>query len=228
MATIDPERLRMMYDALPVAAEARVLLVHYGAESRDLALPFAEERIERFDLARIDLDAPDMIPTGLGRDGEGFDLIVLHGVLDHLPGRMGPRRRLARRLLRRLAERLAPQGVMAWSGRNLFEQDRLPQNLRRVLSGGSIRPLGGFGWYRRAARTLGLHGLNIVLVMPDVGNPQALVSAAGPGARSYYRRLYTRYWRNYGIVKKIAARIILAFNLGPFLAPAFLVWGRRC
>lgn len=229
MATGDPDRLRMMYGALPVRSDASVLLVHFGAEGQCLALPFAEERIVRLDLAALNLREPVAFPAAVaGEAATEFDLIVIHGVLDHLPGRMRARRSLARQLLGQLIERLSPAGIIAWSGRNLFDQDKLQHNLRRSLGVGAVRPLGGLAWYRRAVRALGLANVNMVLIMPGFSDPQALISAAEPGARSYYSRLFTRYSRNYGLVKKLAARIILTFNLGPFLAPAFMVWGRKC
>lgn len=230
----DPDRLRMMYGALPVRPDARVLLVHFGAEGQSLALPFAEERVVRFDLATLDLAILDLrepvaFPAAIaGQEAAHFDLIVVHGVLDHLPGRMRARRKLARQLLGRLTERLSTDGIIAWSGRNLFDQEKLQYNLRPFPALSAARPLGGLAWYRRAVRTLGLVNVNMVLIMPGFSDPQALISAAEPGARSYYSRLFTRYSRNYGIVKKLAARIILTFNLGPFLAPAFMVWGRKC
>lgn len=229
MVAGDPDRLRMMYGALPVRPDARVLLVHFGAEGRSLALPFAEERITRLDLVNLQLGEPLALPPLVaGTTTPTFDLIVIHGVLDHLPGRMRARRNLARRLLGQLIERLSPGGIIAWSGRNLFDQEKLQQLMRRSLASDAARPLGGFTWYRRAARTLGLEQINMALIMPGFSDPQALISAAEPGAKSYYSRLFSRYSRNYGLAKKFAARMILAFNLGPFLAPAFMVWGRKC
>lgn len=231
MTAGDPDRLRMLYSTLPVPRDARVLLVHYGAEGQGLALPFDEEHITRFDLAALDLTAPrfgDSFSDAGAGEGRNFDLIVIHGVLDHLPGGMRARRKLARALLGLLADRLTESGIMAWSGRNLFDQESLRHNLRPAVGHGAARPLGGFAWYRRAVRSLGLAHVNMVLVMPGFSNPQALISAAAPAARTYYSRLFSRYSRNYGLLKKLAARVILIFNLGPFLAPGFMIWGRKC
>lgn len=98
---------------------------YVGLDHCAALLQVAQERLgagEHCDLRRL-----DVLDTDLERAlaGERFDLVVLFGVLHHLPGSAA-----RRRLLRRLGTRLAPGGVLAAS---IWRLDRGPRFARLLV-----------------------------------------------------------------------------------------------
>ncbi len=101
-------------------------LSYLGLDGCDALLSAAAERlegrIEAPELRRLDLLEID---PERALDGRRFDLVVLFGVLHHVPG-AGARQDL----LRRLGATLAPGGVLAAS---IWRLDRTPRYARRVV-----------------------------------------------------------------------------------------------
>lgn len=214
----DIARLRTMYDVLPVNENPTILYVRHDGEASPLPFSFPGEDVTIISLG-------DLVEPGLNKvfDAEAaFDLVLLHDVIDHLPTRIGRRR--VRRMLGELCAMLKPGGTMVWAARNRLDHEFL----RRWRPFRTVRRMGSLIWHRRAAQRLGLDQVMTALVVPDLNAPSAIVSTSPAGLGAFYRKLFGPYRQNYGVVKKFVTWAILRFHLGAFLAPAYLVWGRKC
>lgn len=214
----DIARLRTMYDLLPVNKNPTILHVRHETGTSPLPFSFPGQDVTTISLGGL----LDRSPNKDADAKADFDLVLLHDVIDHLSGQIGRRR--ARRMLGELCAMLKPGGMMVWTARNRLDQEFLKQ-WRPFKTG---RRIGGLTWHRQAAQRLGLGQVMTALVMPDLNAPSAIVSTSPAGADAFYRKLFGPYRNNYGIVKKLVTWAILRFHLGAFLAPAYLVWGRKC
>lgn len=98
---------------------------YLGVDSSPPLLEVARDTLVEGPFGAVDLRCADAFGLLEPEEATGpFDLIVLFGVLHHLPG-AGARRRL----LRSLAQRLAPDGVLAIT---VWRLDRDPQRFQRL------------------------------------------------------------------------------------------------
>jgi len=93
-------------------ARKRETFVYEGVDASPLALRYARDKLSGLENVRLwqhdFVTGERILPTEIA--SERFDLVVLFGVLHHVPGTSN-----RRRLLSRLAARLAPNGLLAYT-----------------------------------------------------------------------------------------------------------------
>ncbi len=100
-----------------LAKQLRADLVYHGIDNNAALLERARDALAPFPRLNATLNQQDIIEDGLptGR----YDLVVLFGVMHHVPGAA---RRLA--LMRSLAERVAPGGLLVFACWRFYEYER--------------------------------------------------------------------------------------------------------
>jgi SAM-dependent methyltransferase len=172
----DQSRVGMIYGTLPIPPNPKVLVIHLGDAGIIVPVSYPDWQVRTLDLKP--LLAPKAITVP---DTETYDAIILHDVLDPLHKYL--KRTEVRALLRTLSSVLRPDGVFCWSVNNRYDRE----NPRAWLQ--KERPIGGFIWHRNTARLIGLTDIGTLLVLPDLRQPEAMISPSR-GAGAYYGRLY--------------------------------------
>jgi len=97
-------------------------LAYHGVDNSPKLLKFARETLSDYDHLTVDLTEQDVIlgdmPSG------GFDLVVLFGVIHHVPG-FAQRRAF----MEALADRVADGGYLAFAAWRFYEQDRFRKRI---------------------------------------------------------------------------------------------------
>ena len=130
-----------------VARELDRSLFYHGLDNNDALLAHARQELAAYPAITVQLDHRDVITDGLP-DGV-YDLVVLFGVLHHVPGAA---RRLA--LMRALAAKLAPGGLLAFAAWRFYDYARFRERIVPWPPGLEAEPGDHLLDWRRGANAL--------------------------------------------------------------------------
>lgn len=122
-------------------------LIYHGLDNNAALLARARDALAALPLVGATLEQRDIIADGLP-DG-AYDLVVLFGVLHHVPGAA---RRLA--LMRALARRVAPGGLLVFAAWRFYEYERFRERVAPWPQGLGAEPGDYLLDWRRGANAL--------------------------------------------------------------------------
>jgi hypothetical protein len=157
-----------------------------------------------------DLLSPQSPVTG------GFDLVILHGTLDHVRLRYGGDAELA--LLQAAIKLLAPGGVVAGIRVNRLQLNR---------AGKSVLPTFGIS-ARTCAKQLSCAGLgrpSVFYALPTADTPWFIASSDRALARRHFEDALQRRRGEYSVVDYILRKFLIVSGTYRHLAGALFFWG---
>lgn len=130
-----------------VARELDCSMVYHGLDNNPALLDHARAELAAFDNVQAQLEVRDIVSAGLP-DGN-YDVVVLFGVLHHIPGAA---QRQA--LMQGLAARVAPGGLLAFAAWRFYDFKRFRERIVPWSSEWQVEPGDYLLDWRRGANAL--------------------------------------------------------------------------